>query len=272
MSLILGSAIAAVIAVALATDQRTVRELAEVRAARADLRDAAAVISYELRGSAPRTDTMRLASDTAFDLFAPVLAGIACAVRDSFSIVLAPRRARGGGLQSSVVASPDSSDVAWLWERDTAGRGAWRRYTVASYSEAPRPCDASLALGGGPVLALTGSVSARVGTPVHVVRRGRYSVYRASDARWYLGYRRCDPFGSSCGAIQPVAGPYRSRTGPEWGVHLQYRDSADAPTGDPTRVSSIEIVVRSDTSRRASRTRVIGGLRDSVRVAVTPRN
>lgn len=47
-----------------------------------------------------------------------------------------------------------------------------------------------------------------LGTPIRIMRRTRYSLYRASDGLWYLGKRALGPAGWDI--VQPVAGPLAS--------------------------------------------------------------
>src|SRR6202022_2394268 len=67
----------------------------------------------------------------------------------------------------------------------------------------------------GFVVTLTAPLGSDVkpGAAVRFVRRARYSLYRASDGDWYLGYRRCNAIGPpGCGVVQPVSGPYRGHS------------------------------------------------------------
>jgi hypothetical protein len=82
---------------------------------------------------------------------------------------------------------------------------------------------------------------------VRFARRVRYSVYRGGDGKWYLGYRRCV---TTCAAIQPISGPYESRSGPplsfRYFVGSGARLSGNGPTNEVARV---EIVSRANYVR-----------------------
>jgi len=116
----------------------------------------------------------------------------------------------------------------------------------------------------------------RAGSPVRFVRRGRYSLYRASDGDWYLGYRRCNAIGASvCGAIQPLSGPYQpySSDADQSGLVFEYFDR----TGSDPRAAPLSLARVDVTARAASRESfLVEGRRwtpnDSAHVSVAVRN
>ncbi len=107
------------------------------------------------------------------------------------------------------------------------------------------------------------------GATLRFFRRARYQLYRAGDARWYLGFFDCAPARATpCSTIQPVSGPFT----PE-GVRFSYRDSTGAITVDPTRVARIDVLSRaaSDASLRAMGF-ALGIYSDSVLASISLRN
>lgn len=280
VSVVLLGVAGGLVAASLAAQQRSAREFAELRAARADMRDAVAILAHELRGTAIASDSLRLATDTAVEFFAPVLTGVACGGTTDGRLYLAPLRAHSPAGLTSLLVTPDTGDVAWAWLADSLGKnGTWRRYRLGGYGEsAVYICDPRLtsASAPAPVLTLLGDASEiAAGTPIQVVRRGRYSIYRASDGRWYLGYRRCNALGGGCGVVQPVAGPYRARSGSSAGLNLLYFDGSGSEIGEPVAAAGaarVRITVRSDTAQRLRRVRREGALDDSLRVTVAFRN
>ncbi|HEX9218918.1 MAG TPA: hypothetical protein VF858_00385, partial [Gemmatimonadaceae bacterium] len=116
------------------------------------------------------------------------------------------------------------------------------------------------------------------GVPIRFVRRGRYSLYRASDGDWYLGYRRCNALGPSvCGAIQPLSGPYRgySSNRDATGLLFEYFDSQGErlSAGSP----GLELARVDITARAQSRHQVLVEQRavipaDSGAVSIAIRN
>jgi type II secretory pathway pseudopilin PulG len=276
VAVVLLAVIIASVGGALVSGQRAARDAGELRVLRAELRDAAAVLGREIRGTAT-ADTIRFASDTAFEFFAPILAAVTCAPSAGARLLLSPLPPRLPAPPATI--APDTGDLVWIFREDSVlPPGHWTRTAIDAYNPTGSDsCDPDLtAFGSQPrVLAVspeTGALDA--GAPVVIVRRGRYSIYRASDGAWYLGYRRCDALGPSrCQAVQPVAGPYRARAGGEAGIEFRYVDSTGVDPA-PTRQSiwRVDLVVRSDTAspvRRGMRRRAVD---DSTVLSIAVRN
>jgi hypothetical protein len=277
---VLVSLVVALVMGALSGQQRNSRQAAEVRAIRADLRDAAAVIARDLRGAAVLGDSFPLVSDTAIEFFAPILTGVTCAGSVGPVLFLAPKKRSGGGFLTSVVTAPDTGDLAWVFESASPlGSEGWKRFRIAGFNESSfAPCATDPTTGAPPfVLALVGEVTGvPAGTPVQIVRRGRYSIYRSANGEWNLGYRRCDALkNQSCRGVQPVAGPYRARAGSMFGMQFRFYDPAGSVTAGSGTVGAVgraEIIIRSDTTRHAFRARRAHALDDSVALVVAFRN
>ena len=106
-----------------------------------------------------------------------------------------------------------------------------------------------------------------LGSPVRITRRTRYSLYKASDARWYLGRKTYN--GITWATIQPVAGPLDPPV--QRGLHIQVRDSANnvLPAGSPRAPHSIALLLRG--SSPWLRTAGQPGVRDSVVLQISLR-
>lgn len=280
VSMVLLSTVVALVMGSLSGEQRNSREAAEVRAVRADLRDAAAVIARDLRGAAVQSDSFPIVSDTAIEFFAPILTGVTCAGSVGPVLFLAPQKRRGAGFLTSAVTPPDTGDLAWVFEGASAlWPGGWKRFRIAAFNESSfAPCATDPATGASPfVLAVVGDVrGAPAGTPVQIVRRSRYSIYRSANGEWNLGYRRCDALKTqSCRAVQPVAGPYRARARSMSGMQFRFYDSAGSlitGSGAVGDVRRAEIIVRSDTTRHIFRVRRGNALDDSIALVIAFRN
>lgn len=280
IALVIFGVVAGLGAGAVASEQRNARAAARIRAVRAELRDATGVLAQEIRGASPASDTLRLAADTAVEFFTPLLTAITCAPGSGSRLLLVPPLI-SGAIQPAVGPQPDTGDLAWIWEEDSVRTpGTWRRWRIAGYtSDVLENCSVALApLVGQPrVLTVTGDAgTVPAGAPVQVVRRGRYSVYRASDGDWYLGYKRCDALGPSrCQSVQPVAGPYLARATGTAGIQFRYfgeTGSELSGTDAETGTWRVEVVLRSDTSLSAMVARRGGALDDSVVMTVGLRN
>ena len=117
-----------------------------------------------------------------------------------------------------------------------------------------------------------------VGAPVRFLRRGRYSLYHGSDGDWYLGYRQCNAVGaSSCGAIQPLSGPYRdySSDAQRTGLRFDYFDRSGrrlAPNESPLGLARIDITARAESRQRLNVEGHVSIPADSATMAIAIRN
>jgi prepilin-type N-terminal cleavage/methylation domain-containing protein len=280
ISLTILGIIIAIGAATMASGQREAGAAARLRAVRAEIRDAASVLAQELRGVAPAADTLPLAVDTAVEFFSPILTAVTCAQGTGARLLLvSPISAIDAGWPAG--AQPDTGDLAWVWVEDSLRTpGSWHRWRVVAHSAAAgESCNVALEPIGTPPQMLTIFGDAGIvppGAPVQLVRRGRYSIYRASDGGWYLGYKRCDALGPSrCQGVQPVAGPYRARAGGVAGIHFRYFGEAGdeiAGTAATAHTWRVEVIARSDTAHSALLSRRRGVLDDSVVMTVALRN
>lgn len=199
-------------ATALAGAERYTRRARGAADARRMLREAEAILMSELR-AAP-SDSFRVNGDTAVDFLGLVGVSVIC-VSSGEVLVLPPDAASGGYPYSSWRASPEAGDL--LAAFDTSA-GVWRTAVVDTAST--RVSNEGCVPAGG--LVSTADSAARrpvtrvvlhsplaagaawAGSPVRVVRSGRYVLTKAADGSWSLSYRRCT---GSCGVAQPVVGP-----------------------------------------------------------------
>ena len=203
----------------LTRQQRLYRLAGEQIDTRRSVRDALGVLAFELRGASPG-DTVRLMADSAIEFFSTIGTSVACTTLGAADLGLAPPALSGIGA-TSWLTQPDTGDFALIYRAASHAAGNWERYRIKSIgtrvTSVACPTMSGVASGfdassSGYVLTLaTTPVPIRAGSPVKFLRRGRYSLYKSSDGKWYLGYRRCNALGASaCGIIQPLSGYYRS--------------------------------------------------------------
>jgi prepilin-type N-terminal cleavage/methylation domain-containing protein len=262
---------------------------------RSDLRDAADVLVADIRGAAVARYGLPLMTDSAVELFATLGTSVVCARSSSQTVFLPPTVVTSGTVLTSLLASPDTGDLALIYSVPPGNPDSarWVEYRISAFasrslaSSCPASSGFTTSLDSqagraGFVLTLTTSPATEIrkGAPVRFVRRGRYSLYRSSDGEWYLGYRRCNAIGQSvCGTIQPVSGPYlpyaNGGSGTA-GVAFRYFDGNGSELFDamlsPT-VARIDVVLRGETKRLVS----LAGdarqrYRDSAVVSISPRN
>ncbi|MDP9206317.1 MAG: hypothetical protein M3P12_12840 [Gemmatimonadota bacterium] len=285
--LVLIGVVGSTIGISLIRQQRFYRGATELLRAREGVRDAMELLSTDIRGMAV-ADTVRLVADSAIEFFASIGSSVVCQKTDG-SVVGLPASFGRGNTLTSFLAQPDTGDIAVFHRDSIEGASEWERHRIASFAARPLgACAISSGFvtqseidagGSGYVLDLATPLSShvRAGAPVRFIRRGRYSLYHASDGSWYLGYRRCNAVGPpACAAIQPLSGPYRdySPNPRNTGLLFEYFDR----TGTRLVLGESPLsIVRIDVTARAESGQLIdaGGWRsrpsDSATVAIAIR-
>lgn len=219
--------------------QRFYRGATELLYVREGVRDAMEVLSADVRAMSV-ADTVRLAADSAIEFFATIGASVVCQI--AASDVGLPAAHLSGNSLSAFRAEPDTGDLA-LFHIDSSGPNErWERHRISGFvpqslasscpptSRLSQQSDLDVGAKGFTVTLTTPlGRDVKSGAVVRFIRRQRYSLYRASDGEWYLGYRRCNASApSACGAIQPVSGPYRpySRDPRATGLLFEYFGTA----------------------------------------------
>jgi prepilin-type N-terminal cleavage/methylation domain-containing protein len=277
--------IGAVIGTTLLRQQRFYRGATELLYAREGVRDALEVLSTDIRG-ASIADTVRVLSDSAIELFANVGSSVVCQIAGGIEVGLpGPSPARGNAL-TALLVEPDTGELVLFYD-DSPGADRWERHRIAAFSSRSQstscPDSGAFSRGvgvGGLVLALAAPLSGQIrpGAPVRFIRRGRYSLYRASDGEWYLGYRRCNAVGvSSCGPIQPLSGPYRGYNADRraTGLLFEYFDEQgrrlDAESS-PLFLARVDITARAGSRQAMVVEGRSWGSADSATVSIAVRN
>ena len=285
--LVLISVVGGAIAITLVKQQRFYRGTTELLQAREGVRDAMELLSTDIRGMAV-ADTVRLLADSAIEFFANVGSSVVCQRLGATSLGAPGVAAWRGNTLTAFTTTPDTGDIAAFHDDSI---DAWERHRISGFG--PRSlavtCPASSDLGSNPAVLSTSTgflielstpLSARitVGAPVRFLRRGRYSLYHGSDGGWYLGYRRCNAVGAStCGAIQPLSGPYRDYSSDRGrtGLRFEYLDRSGrslVPGESPLDIARIDITARAESRQRIS---VEGRARtpaDSATISIAMRN
>lgn len=247
------------------------------------------VLSTDIRGLST-ADTIRLLADSAIELFANIGSSVVCQTSVEGLVGLPSATSSGGKALSAFLVQPDTGDLA-LFYRDSSENGSqWERHRIQAFSSRSlaTSCPVSTGFtraedpdgGSGFLVALETPLSSRVdaGAPVRFIRRGRYSLYRAGDGEWYLGYRRCNALGSSvCGAIQPLSGPYRGYSGDTraTGLLFEYFDDAGVrldASSSPLAVARVDITARVESRQRVMVEGRVWTPGDSATVSVAVRN
>jgi len=270
----------------LVRQQRFYRASSELLQTREGVRDALEVLATDIRGAAT-ADTVRLLADSAIELFSALGSSVVCQLNGLTEVGLSPSPPGSNSRLTSFATQPDTGDLA-LFHVQLDSSEEWERHRIAGFSS--RALDAACppasgfraagdAANGAYVLTLREPLTPGVhpGTPVRFTRRGRYSLYSASDREWYLGYRRCNAIGSACAAIQPLSGPYRSYSSNRsaTGILFQYFDATGASMGAGSSaldLARVDIIARAQSHQQLL---IEGGVvrpADSGTVSVSLRN
>ena len=279
---VVGSAIGTL----LMRQQRFYRGTSELITTRQNVRDAIDVLATDIRGMSV-ADTARLLTDSAFEFFSTIGSSVVCQILSASQIGLAPLPASAATL-TSFATQPDTGDLVAFYVDSGAMDRRWRRYRITAFRSRAisttcppstgfaRDADAASAKAFAVSLDEAADLGIRPGSPVRFVRRGRYSLYRASDGHWYLGYRRCNAIGiSSCGAIQPLSGPYRQydRDVERSGLAFEYFDRGGAHVPDvPLSLARVDVYARAASRQSLNIEGHAWAPADSAHVSVAVRN
>jgi prepilin-type N-terminal cleavage/methylation domain-containing protein len=283
---LLGSAIG----ITLLRQQRFYRGTTELLHAREGVRDAMELLSTDIRGMSV-ADTVRLLADSAMEFFANIGSSVLCQRDAETSAGLPGTSSARGNTLTAFLTQPDTGDIAVFLRDSVEETSEWERHRIVGFGarslEITCPESSGLAPVLEPVAGGTGflvelstplSPHVRPGAPVRFIRRGRYSLYHASDGRWYLGYRRCNAVGTStCGGIQPMSGPYRdySSNPHDTGLLFEYFDGSGSrltPVSSPLAIARVDITARAESRQRILVEGRVRAPADSATVSIAIRN
>ena len=283
-AIVVGGVILSLIAGLALRQRRVLVALTDAAALGGQLRDAGSMLPGDFRAASIAGGDLRDATDTSLELRETIVTAVGCDTVGG-SLVLAPLAA-GAGSFAAAITTAESLDTAWVLSPVDSG-ARWRPFRVAGAvaTRAGQCVPRGPRLDGGalgmPRLALAlDSIPAPltlVGRAVRITRPIRYSVYRASDGRWYLGARDWNSGASKFNSIQPLAGPFQAPT-PATPVFQWFDTSAArlaAPVGTLDRVASLRVDLRGQTREAdfiLGAAMDSGPRRDSVQLIVSTRN
>ncbi|HEY2897923.1 MAG TPA: hypothetical protein VGJ12_12360 [Gemmatimonadaceae bacterium] len=236
--------------------ERFYRAQAEAIDARAAVRDAASVLQSELRALTASDGDLYAISPGTVEFRATLAQSAICTISPSRNeITIPPEHLASGAPLTWIGTQPEAGDTLLVLASDSTLGNRWDRHVLTGAPSHTGACpissgltttaaDASGALTLTVSSALNGAIAP--GALVRIVRRARYELYRASDARWYLGYLDClSSRATPCNVVQPVSGPFAPL-----GIQLAYLDAAGAPTANPRLVARIDLLAIAE--RRSS--------------------
>ncbi len=219
------------------------RELMDVHET---IRGAAALLAWEIRqASAAGGDIYDIGANS-ITLRSIQGSGIVCvrhATLPRFGLL---------GEAADMAATPDDSALVLAVNGTAPFDDTWHvlRITTVATPAALGVGTCAYASGGTPDIGVEVAVSAPndtagvlVGAPFTAFRRTEYGLYEA-DGRWWLGRK-------VGGAVtyDKMTGPLRSQAA--GGLVFTYADSTGAATADPTKVATVDFVIRVESHVRA---------------------
>jgi type II secretory pathway pseudopilin PulG len=269
----------------------------EILLTRTQVRQAGTTLPSDLRAISSAEGDIYAMTDTSIDFRSTFGSSYLCASnRASSQISLPPVTLSKGSALTAWSQQPTGNDSLALYVDGTSigtNDDTWSYHTItgitiASSNAAPGCTSASgLMKSTGDVsssnpsfafnISPTQSATVSAGAAVRFFKKVHYSLYKAADGSWYLGYYDCRTSRSPvCNTIQPIAGPLRpyvSGQPQNAGVRFTYYDNTGAVTANRLAVSRISILLQADGSKTIQ---LAGGspqtFRDSLRIEVGLRN
>jgi prepilin-type N-terminal cleavage/methylation domain-containing protein len=291
---LVGSAITTVVV----RQQRFYRGANEIIDTRAQIRQAVAILPTELRGLSSVGGDILAIAERQVDFRAPIGTSIVCQKISTNQFALPPDSLYSGQVLTSFLSVPVLGDTVFVYDDGTKVDGSDDVWVTAVVRLVSAPIAGTYCLPATGFTALQDASKMRrrytlsrpdgtslpttiqVGAPIRFTRPVRYSLYRATDDKWYLGYSSYDVNAGGWSATQPVSGPYLAGDATAEGDRgLRFRLYNQAGTevtnvaAAPT-VTRVDIVVRGETRQpvQLSGTAPTRAFRDSLNLSVAIRN
>ncbi|HEX5437280.1 MAG TPA: type II secretion system protein [Gemmatimonadaceae bacterium] len=257
---VLGIVLAALMGV-IVRQQRFYRGATAMIETQNNVRDAVDVLQSELRGISPSLKDIYSMTDTSIEFREPIASAVVCDISlDRKTITVPPVDLAAKNGLTSWASAPESGDSLFVYDPGSStatSDDSWYQYALTSDPVTGGTCAASTNFttvaeaGQAWTVTLDSALTTTMilGSAIRIFRKAHYSLYKASDGQWYLGYFDCGAGSSGCATIQPISGPYlppaSDGTG---GLTFTYYNSAGSVTTDPLSVARIDIVTRSQSS------------------------
>jgi prepilin-type N-terminal cleavage/methylation domain-containing protein len=268
----------------------------EILQTRTQVRQASAMLPNDLRAISPTDSDIYAMTDTSIEFRSTFGSSYLCKSDLANSkIVIPPVTLAKNNALTTWSATPTFNDSLELYV-DGTGIGTqddkWSKHRISgialTVSDVSPGCQSSTGLikntdpsGTNPsygfTITPTQASTVSAGAAVRFFKRVHYSLYKASDGLWYLGYYDCRTSRTPvCNAIQPIAGPLRPYIAgqPEQaGLRFTFYDATGAATTNRFAVGRVSILLQGEGTRTIQ---LAGGspvtFRDSLRIEVGIRN
>ena len=311
VALVLLGIVSGVIMRVIMRQQRFYTGVNQIMSQRSQLRQATAVLPVDLRSLSSVGDDILAAYDSSMEFMVNVGTGAVCEIVDNKNQVAMPPDTLWNGQDitswyGNAEPDPEDEDVAYsvyIYD-DSVTLGNeddyWKKYNLVDIHHDASKCTAMYTSIGDvgklrPILEVAdpdgitdpvngGALSQYigVGAPVRIARRVKYSLYKASDGKWYLGFARFLKSTMNYEAPSPVSGPYDPYASSGSGVRFRYYDvdgneiASGADKTNREKIARVDMMVRARTSANVRAAGIQNGAdqqyRDSLAVSVMLRN
>ena len=273
----------------LSKQQAFYRSTSDVMDLRSQMRQAAAVLSNDLRGVASGAGDINSMSESSIDFYYNIGSSVACDVQTGTgTATLPPMTLVSGNTLSQWTTRPARNDKVHIYsdpDTTTANDDAWQSFDVDTLiTEGNNTCNMAYT-GAGDVSTPSYQVKVstsgpsmqtglRRGSTIRFMRRVVYQIYQNSaDNRWYLGF--CTPTCTTANPAQPIAGPFNafSSGSASSGLAFTYYDANGNVTATRSEVARISFIFRAQSRARINVPGMGKGFyTDSLRTEVALRN
>ena len=294
--------------------QRFYQGVNQIVVQRSQLRQATSVLPLDLRALSSVGNDILVASDSSIVFNITVGTGAVCELSGNAAVAIPPEVLASGQNITSWYGygkpdpknKPKSAYTVYIYN-DSSSLGnqddVWSPFILADVTGDKTKCVAQYTTIGDvgkerPVLTLknptgvpndpvTGGPLSQyigIGAPVRIVKKARYKLFQASDAKWYLGYSDFNASTNDFDVLSPVSGPYDaySSTAGSTGVGFRYYDvdgneiASGADSTNRSRIARVDLIARARTSGIIKAAGIQGGVnqqyKDSLAVSVMLRN
>lgn len=260
IALVVGMVVLGSVVQMLVVQSRGYRKQREQVDVRETAREAASLLSWDLRQAALGGSNFIALGANSVTLRSPRGVGTICG---KMPVPALPnlQLARYGLWKTggNITATADDTALVYQFGRDTAlGQSRWSKLKITAVGTpaamgvpacawpGARPPDVvvQFAVTTVPLLVKTDTSWIKVGAPVRTFRQVQYGEYQ-SGGRWWLGRKV-----GSATTFEQLTGPLLSPT--DGGLTLTYYDATGAVTADPTAVASVAFTLRTESYKNTN--------------------
>jgi prepilin-type N-terminal cleavage/methylation domain-containing protein len=258
VALVVGMIVLGSVVQMLVVQSRGYRKQREQVDVRETAREAASLLSWDLRQAALGGSNFIALGANSVTLRSPRGVGTICGkapVPALFPAVGQPARYGLWKTGGNITATVDDTALVYQFGRDTAlGQSRWSKLKITAVGTPAAMGVPACAWPGArapdvvvefavttvPLLVKTDTSWIKVGAPVRTFRQVQYAEYQ-SGGRWWLGRKV-----GSATTFEQLTGPLLA-PGATGGLTLTYYDANGAVTADPTAVSSVAFTLRTES-------------------------